>query len=706
MNGIILRQSLENTRILISGGAGFIGAALAHYLLLNTKAIIIIVDNFNDPDNSHFKEVRLEYVKNEALKNPERLQIVNGDIRDKGFIENTMKTLLPQVVVHLDEQASVVNCKNDLGEKPRSNEGEIKKLLQTCKMQGDQGYPVQHLLYVSLSPKKTDEFIVSSDAESYHVPCTGLRLFDVYGPMGCTDMDCFSFCKKMINGEKIYIHDHERNYIYIEDAIRTISELILCIPNEDDNGVRSAHYNICDDNPVSLMTFIATLANVMKEQDVLRSDYDYKDYIKLIDKQPVDEKNSYSYITPLKKRILSQPRTSLHDGLAEFVKWYIHITQGMHVHMDLLKQICDEFNKVYIFGAGKFSRLLLNRLGADAKHLFEGIIVQRDNNPTSINGIKVHHIEEISDKANVAVIVAIENNAEVIKLLKNKGFNNVFYLGTFMEMNDFQTIEKLIKRDREIESYNDFFINNKPLFKYLEIETLNRCNGTCEFCPVNVNEKQRPYKKMDARMFYSIIDQLEELKYEGKLGLFSNNEPFLDDRISLFAKYARDKLPNANIYLITNGTLVTLDKFKEIISDLDLCIFDNYISDSIPENVAACLDYCKQNGIEEKIQYCKIPKDLIRSSRGGKSPNGQVSYITKWRCQLPLVQMVIRPDGKVSLCCNDALGLNTLGDISNQSILDIWYGDSFKKIRNLLKNGRGQIELCKYCNYNDLRDVW
>lgn len=61
--------------------------------------------------------------------------------------------------------------------------------------------------------------------------------------------------------------------------------------------------------------------------------------------------------------------------------------------------------------------------------------------------------------------------------------------------------------------------------------------------------------------------------------------------------------------------------------------------------------------------------------------------------------LIIRPDGKISLCCNDALGKYTLGDVNNQSIDEIWNSEEYQKIRNeMLYNGRKNLLLCKNCD--------
>jgi MoaA/NifB/PqqE/SkfB family radical SAM enzyme len=115
-----------------------------------------------------------------------------------------------------------------------------------------------------------------------------------------------------------------------------------------------------------------------------------------------------------------------------------------------------------------------------------------------------------------------------------------------------------------------------PLFSLVEIETINRCNNTCTFCPVNRNADTRPFRLMDRRLFISIMEQLRELGYAGKVGLFSNNEPLLDDRISEFAEITRKYLPGAFISILTNGLLLTVEKLNTLMKYIDELAIDNY----------------------------------------------------------------------------------------------------------------------------------
>ena len=103
----------------------------------------------------------------------------------------------------------------------------------------------------------------------------------------------------------------------------------------------------------------------------------------------------------------------------------------------------------------------------------------------------------------------------------------------------------------------------QPIFELIELETVNRCNSGCSFCPVNKKSDTREYCRMTDELFEKIIGELADLDYSYRLGLYSNNEPFLDEDIIRRVKYAREKLPKAFLEIYTNGTLLTLEQFLE-----------------------------------------------------------------------------------------------------------------------------------------------
>lgn len=239
-----------------------------------------------------------------------------------------------------------------------------------------------------------------------------------------------------------------------------------------------------------------------------------------------------------------------------------------------------------------------------------------------------------------------------------------------------------------------------PELKNIEIETINRCNGLCAFCPVNRNLDKRDLKKMDDNLFFDIINQLHDMDYCGSIGLYSNNEPLLDKRLEKFAEYARIKLPNAVLYIDTNGTLLNQERFERLMRSLDYMIIDNYSDDLqyIPQ-INSLLPIIESKEYSSRVYVCLRKQNELLNNRGGISENRTKSiFKMKSGCVFPFEQMVIRPDGKISLCCNDATGELTLGDLNENTISEIWENEAFSMIRTKMLNGRQNITKCQSCD--------
>lgn len=241
----------------------------------------------------------------------------------------------------------------------------------------------------------------------------------------------------------------------------------------------------------------------------------------------------------------------------------------------------------------------------------------------------------------------------------------------------------------------------EDLFQVIEIETINRCNGECPFCPVNRKDDKRPFALMEEETFKKIIDELSEMDYKGILALHSNNEPLLDKRLCEFVRYSREKLPMVHIYFFTNGTLLTVELFQKLEPYISRIDIDNYNDDlTMNPPVQKIYEYCCQNNIlSEKVNIILRKANEVLSSRGGMAPNKRQADVVKEKCLLPFVQMVIRSEGKVSLCCNDAVGKFTLGDVKKQTLREIWFGRRYQEIRNsMINKGRIGISLCQKCD--------
>lgn len=271
-------------------------------------------------------------------------------------------------------------------------------------------------------------------------------------------------------------------------------------------------------------------------------------------------------------------------------------------------------------------------------------------------------------------------------------------------------------RKNLFKKYIDFFNYQAKKGEYIlpcliSIETINRCNSTCAFCPANINDESRPFAKMSENLFVKIIDELAQLSYDGYLNLYVNNEPFMDNRIEEWYIYAKEKLPKAKMLLYTNGTLLTEERFRKIIPSIDKMIINNYTEDfklhksvdKIYRIVKNTPEY-KDKDITIQIRYIKE----ILTNRAGAAPNKKAGKQTGDSCVMPYTDFTIYPDGTVGLCCSDALEKTNLGNVEQQSIYEIWSSSEYAELREKIGKSRDLYPFCKGCDFVDagIRNVF
>lgn len=284
----------------------------------------------------------------------------------------------------------------------------------------------------------------------------------------------------------------------------------------------------------------------------------------------------------------------------------------------------------------------------------------------------------------------------------NQGFR-----GRFPRLSELHQALRMVLKDRRYFYYKQGrsfsgLREDYPLPRAIEIETINKCNSTCGFCPVNRFSDPRPLARMPEQLFRKIIDDLATHRFSGFLALYSNNEPFLDKRIFDFAAYARQALPRATISIFTNGQALDSAKVDRILPNLDVLRINNYGRTSeLHPNIARIVEHldAERPDLAPKVQVYRRLLTEINSSRGGNAPNRKRFPATyRSRCAYPFLQMVVRPDGKLSLCCNDALGQETLGDLSVQSIREAWNDSRRRTVQDLMLGGRDKLDVCRHCD--------
>lgn len=251
--------------------------------------------------------------------------------------------------------------------------------------------------------------------------------------------------------------------------------------------------------------------------------------------------------------------------------------------------------------------------------------------------------------------------------------------------------------------YVKYFIRQDvpPLFEMVEIETINRCNGECSFCPANKNEDKRPYKKMEKEVFEKIILELKDIDYQGEVLLEVNNEPLLDVRLTEFAKFVKKNLPECSLQIITNGTLLTKEKLNELAPYMDKIVINNYSERYLlNKNIKNVYLYAKNNlkhyntEIEIRRRYVKE----VLTNRAGTAPNKRKAADICIPCLYPFVGVTIFSNGNVGLCSNDCFEQTNFGNVAEERLLNIWNGQEMKKMREAISQGRKKYSFCKACD--------
>jgi radical SAM protein with 4Fe4S-binding SPASM domain len=193
------------------------------------------------------------------------------------------------------------------------------------------------------------------------------------------------------------------------------------------------------------------------------------------------------------------------------------------------------------------------------------------------------------------------------------------------------------------------------------------------------------------------------MEYKGTIAFHSNNEPLLDPRIYDFVEYARDKCEKSTIFMYTNGTLLTSEGLVRLLKSLDFIVVDWYTDDlktDYTDKFETWRNAVVSAGIPLNKLKIKVRKrDEVLSSRGGDSPNSKPKLKKNIiPCFEPYTTMVVRPDGKISMCKCDAYGEITMGDVNTNSLYEIWTSKEYCDLRKSVRHGRNSGK-CNHCNF-------
>lgn len=308
--------------ILITGGAGFIGSHLVERLL--PKYRVICVDNF-DP----FYD---EAAKRRNLDSPlahDNYTLLVGDIRDLEFLQSIFAEHQVDGVIHLAARPGTRASEDKSLIYTDINVTGTVNLLEVCK-----GIDLKTFIFGSSSSvyganqdipfaetsatdtplcpyaatKKAGELLCYTYHHLHQMPITCLRFFSVYGPRLRPDLAMYKFARKIDRGEELPVYGDgtsQRDYTYISDIIDGV---VAALEHPSDYEI----INLGDAHPVELRYVI----------NLLEENIGKKAKLKYLPEKPSDVPVTYANINKARQLLGYQPKVTIEDGIAEFVRWY------------------------------------------------------------------------------------------------------------------------------------------------------------------------------------------------------------------------------------------------------------------------------------------------------------------------------------------------------------------------------------------------
>jgi len=328
-------------RILVTGGAGFIGASLAHRLLSRGNEVVC-VDNLNAYYDPRLKKARL------ALLAAKRgFSFLQADIADRAGMQSLFARETFDCVVNLAAQAGVRHSLVDphayvdanvtgflnVLEGVRHHGGHLVFASSSSVYGGNTRLPfretdaVDHPVSLYAATKRANELMAHSYAHLFGVRATGLRFFTVYGPWGRPDMALFLFAKGILAGEPIPVFNQGhmvRDFTYIDDIVEGVVRVIdnpaapdpawdPADPLPASSSAPWRIFNIGNHQRVELMRYIQAIESALGRKAILD----------LQPMQPGDVEATEADTARLEAAVGFRPNTPVEEGVRRFVDWYL-----------------------------------------------------------------------------------------------------------------------------------------------------------------------------------------------------------------------------------------------------------------------------------------------------------------------------------------------------------------------------------------------
>jgi UDP-glucuronate 4-epimerase len=310
-------------KVMVTGGAGFIGSHLAEALLRDGNSVLVI-DDLND-----FYAPALKRANLDALSQAGRVDFHQADICDDVEVLRIMREGRPDAVVHLAARAGVrpsldnpllyeaVNVRGTMVLLDGSRQVGVKKFVFASSssiygIANQVPFREDDHNNLPISPyaatKLAGEKICYTYSHLYALPVVCLRFFTVYGPRQRPDLAIRKFTEMIDRGQPIPMFGDGasgRDYTFVSDTVQGIRAAL-------DYDCRYDIFNLGNSHPVSLTEMISTIEAVVGKKAVIRQMPD----------QPGDVPITFADISKAQKLLKYSPKTPFRVGIERFVEWF------------------------------------------------------------------------------------------------------------------------------------------------------------------------------------------------------------------------------------------------------------------------------------------------------------------------------------------------------------------------------------------------
>lgn len=314
-------------RVLVTGGAGFIGSHVCERLVARGDEVVI-VDSF---DAFYSPSVKRRNIA--ALAESGRMTLVEADIADVDFIDGELGAVRVDAIVHLAARAGVRPSLDRPLDYARTNVEGTLAVLELARRRGVRPFvfgssssvygdttPVPFSETVAaddpISPyaatKRAGELACRSHGHLYQLSVICVRLFTVYGPRQRPDLAIHKFARLMLQGQPVpFFGDGstERDYTFVADIVQGI-ERALDWAVAGEPGVFEI-VNLGESQTTSLSDLVELISEALDVTPQL----DHQP------PQPGDVQRTFANIDKARALLGYDPRTSMRDGIGLFVEW-------------------------------------------------------------------------------------------------------------------------------------------------------------------------------------------------------------------------------------------------------------------------------------------------------------------------------------------------------------------------------------------------